>query len=101
MEKRTPHCKLSRVLKLISEERYRMTGVALAGGAALDLDADGIVDVIRALPQNGTFYKSMTSNLDHKVWQDVYHTTVAAGTVQVYLKLAVVDDVLVVSFKEK
>lgn len=101
MEKRTPHCKLSQVLKLISEEKYRLTGVALAGGAALDLDADGIMDVVRALPLNGTFYKSMTSNLDHRVWQDVYHTTVAEGTVKVYLKLTVVQDLLVVSFKEK
>lgn len=101
MEKRTPHCKLSQVLKLISEEKYRMTGVALAGAAALDLDADGIVEVVRALPQNGTFYKSMTTHLNHRVWQDVYHTFIAGGAVQVYLKLTVMDDVLIVSFKER
>ena len=44
------------------------------------------------------FYKSMTTHDDHKVWQDVYRPTTAAG--EVYLKLTVVEDVLVVSFKE-
>jgi motility quorum-sensing regulator / GCU-specific mRNA interferase toxin len=45
------------------------------------------------------FYKSMTTHADHKIWQDVYHakTTTSAD---VYLKLTVIDDVLIVSFKE-
>jgi motility quorum-sensing regulator/GCU-specific mRNA interferase toxin len=44
------------------------------------------------------FYKSMTTHHDHTIWQDVYRPTTAVG--DVYLKLTVVDDVLVVSFKE-
>ena len=44
------------------------------------------------------FYQSMTTHDDHTVWQDVYRPTTAAG--EVYLKLTVVEDVLVVSFKE-
>ena len=44
------------------------------------------------------FYKSMTTHADHRIWQDVDHPTTAAG--DVYLKLTVADDVLVVSFKE-
>ena len=44
------------------------------------------------------FYKSMTAHADHRVWQDVYRPTTAAG--EVYLKLTVIDDVLIVSFKE-
>lgn len=44
------------------------------------------------------FYKSMTTHNDHTIWQDVYRPTTAVG--DVYLKLTVVDDVLVVSFKE-
>ncbi|CAD6880758.1 Toxin mRNA interferase YgiU [Methylomonas albis] len=40
----------------------------------------------------------MTTHADHKVWQDVYRPKTLAG--DVYLKLTVVDDVLVVSFKE-
>jgi motility quorum-sensing regulator/GCU-specific mRNA interferase toxin len=44
------------------------------------------------------FYKNMTTHGDRTVWQDVYRTTTAAG--EVYLKLTVIDDVLIVSFKE-
>ncbi|OWO82021.1 hypothetical protein B5C26_10410 [Photorhabdus luminescens] len=44
------------------------------------------------------FYKSMTTYSDHTVWQDVYRPSIQAG--DVYLKLTVIDDVLIVSFKE-
>jgi motility quorum-sensing regulator/GCU-specific mRNA interferase toxin len=44
------------------------------------------------------FYKSMTTYADHTIWQDVYRPKTPAG--DVYLKLTVVDDVLIVSFKE-
>jgi motility quorum-sensing regulator/GCU-specific mRNA interferase toxin len=44
------------------------------------------------------FYKSMTTHADHRIWQDVYRPMTVAG--RVYLKLTVIDDVLVVSFKE-
>ena len=44
------------------------------------------------------FYKSMTTHADHRVWQDVYRPKTPAG--EVYLKLTVIDDVLIVSFKE-
>ena len=40
----------------------------------------------------------MTSYTDHTVWQDVYRPLTKAG--KVYLKLTVIDDVLIVSFKE-
>lgn len=44
------------------------------------------------------FYKSMTTYADHTIWQDVYRPSTKAG--DVYLKLTVIDDVLIVSFKE-
>ncbi|WP_083638033.1 type II toxin-antitoxin system MqsR family toxin [Caballeronia sordidicola] len=44
------------------------------------------------------FFKSMTTYDDHKIWQDVYRPTTSAGPV--YLKLTVINDVLIVSFKE-
>jgi motility quorum-sensing regulator / GCU-specific mRNA interferase toxin len=56
-----------------------------------------MLNVIRSLPA-ADFYKSMTTHADHRVWQDVYRPATQAG--EVYLKLTVVDDVLVVSFKE-
>jgi len=44
------------------------------------------------------FYKSMTTHADHRIWQDVYRPTTPAG--EVCLKLTVIDDVIIVSFKE-
>jgi len=40
----------------------------------------------------------MTTHDDHHVWQDVYRPKTPAG--EVYLKLTVINDVLIVSFKE-
>ena len=73
------------------------TGSALAGGAALGLDFEGIVGVVMALTLKD-FHKSMTTYADHRIWQDVYRPTTPVG--EVYLKLTVIDDVLIVSFKE-
>jgi len=97
MEKRTPHCKLAVVRALVAAGRVRAIFSALAGGAALGLGFEEIVSVIAALTARD-FYKSMTTHADHRVWQDVYRPKIAAG--DVYLKLTVIDDVLIVSFKE-
>ncbi|WP_278939030.1 type II toxin-antitoxin system MqsR family toxin [Pseudomonas helleri] len=97
MEKKTPHCKLHTVKALIEAGKVRSTQSALIGGAALGFDFDGIVSVVLALAPTD-FYKSMTTHADHKIWQDVYRRKTLAG--EVYLKLTIIDDVLIVSFKE-
>ena len=56
-----------------------------------------IVAFIMALTPKD-FYKSMTTHADHQIWQDVYRPATDAG--EVYLKLTVIDDVLIVSFEE-
>ncbi len=97
MEKSTPHCKLSVVKALIAAGKVRSTRSALTGGAVLGLDFEEMVSVVMALTL-ADFYKSMTTHADHRIWQDVYRPTTTAG--EVYLKLTVIDDVLIVSFKE-
>ena len=97
MEKGTPHCKLVVVKALIEAGKVRATASALAGGSALDLNFAGIVAVVEALTAKD-FYKSMTTYADHTMWHDVYRPTTAVG--EVYLKLTVINDVLIVSFKE-
>ena len=97
MEKGTPHCKLPVVKAMIEAGKVRSTLSALAGGAALGFDFEGIVSVVKALTP-ADFYKSMTTHADHRIWQDVYRPATSAG--EVYLKLTVIDDVLIVSFKE-
>ena len=98
MEKHTPHYRLSQVKMLIEEDKIRSTFSALAGVAALGFDFAGMVSVIAALTARD-FYKSMTTHANHKIWQDVYRPTTPAG--EIYLKLTVIDDVLIVSFKER
>lgn len=97
MEKYTPHCNLSVVKVMLEARKVRITMSALQGAAALELDANGVIDVVMALSPKD-FYKSMTSHSDHRIWHDVYRTTTHVG--EVYLKLIVTDDLLIVSFKE-
>ncbi|HEV2622860.1 MAG TPA: type II toxin-antitoxin system MqsR family toxin [Frateuria sp.] len=97
MEKSTPHCKLAVVKTLLADGKVRSTFSALADGAAMGFDFAGIVGVVSSLTPKD-FYKSMTTQADHRVWQDVYRPSASAG--EVYLKLTVIDDVLIVSFKE-
>ena len=88
---------MSVVKTLIEAGKVRTTQSARSGAAALDLDFRGMLAVIQALTP-GDFYKSMTTHADHRLWQDVYRPTTEVG--DIYLKLTVIDDVLIVSFKE-
>jgi len=97
MEKRTPHCKLAVVKAMVAAGKVRIAISALAGGAALGFGFEEIVGVVAALTLKD-FYKSMTTHADHRFWQDVYRPKTPAG--DVYLKLTVIDDVVIVSFKE-
>ena len=97
MEKATPHSKLAVVRALIEAGKVRSTQSALVSAAAMGFNFEEIVAVIMALKPKD-FYKSMTTHADPRIWQDVYRPTTDAGGV--YLKLTVIDDVLIVSFKE-
>lgn len=97
MEKRTPHCSLAAVKGLVAAGKVRTTHSARTGAAALGFDYSGMTAVVMGLSP-GDFYKSMTTHADHRIWQDVYRPNTPAG--DVYLKLTVIEDVLIVSFKE-
>ena len=99
MEKSTPHCKLSVVQDLVRSGAVRATGSAFVGARELGInDLAGMCAVVLTL-SSADFYKSMTTHADHRIWQDIYHARTAKGQA-VYLKLTVIDDVLIVSFKE-
>ena len=99
MEKRTPHCELVVIKTLVKTGKVRTTHAARAGANALGLaDLSDMLTIVMALTP-ADFYKSMTTHADHTIWQDVYRPrSTQAG--DVYLKLTVMDDVLIVSFKE-
>ncbi len=97
MEKSTPHCQLSVVKTLIEAGKVRSTFSALAGASALEISFDEMLNIIKALTMK-EFYKSMTTHNNHQIWQDVYHARTQSA--EIYIKLTVVDEVLIVSFKE-
>ena len=97
MEKPSPHCKLSMVKAFVEAGKVRATHSARLGATALGMEVSDMLAVVMTLTP-ADFYKSMTTHADHKVWQDVYRPSTPAG--DVYLKLTVIDDVLIVSFKE-
>ncbi|MGH9550321.1 MAG: type II toxin-antitoxin system MqsR family toxin [Terriglobales bacterium] len=98
MEKKTAHYVLANVKTLVEQNRVSATRTALAGAAALGFDFKAMKEVLKNL-ETGDLFKSMTSHANHTVWQDVYHfPSEEAG--DIYLKLSVIDGVLIVSFKE-
>ncbi|MDD2545122.1 MAG: type II toxin-antitoxin system MqsR family toxin [Burkholderiaceae bacterium] len=99
MEKGIPHCKLPVVKALIEAGQVRATASAFNGAREVGIsDLAGMCAVVLSLT-TANFYKSMTTHADHRIWQDVYRTKAGSGD-EVYLKLTVIDDVLIVSFKE-
>jgi len=97
MEKRTPHYRLPLVKALVEAGKIDTTYSAREGATALGLDFADVVAIVKALTP-ADFYKSMTTYADHKIWQDVYQPRTEVG--DVYLKLTVLNEVLIVSFKE-
>ena len=75
----------------------RTTHAARVGASELGFSLGDMLSVVMALTP-GDFYKSMTTHADHTIWQDVYRPRTDRG--RVYLKLTIIDDVLIVSFKE-
>lgn len=63
----------------------------------MGLGFEDMLSIVMALTK-ADFHKSMTTHGDHRVWQDVYRSATLAGIA--YIKLTVVDDLLIVSFKE-
>jgi motility quorum-sensing regulator / GCU-specific mRNA interferase toxin len=98
LEKRKAHYPLAEVRRLIEERRVGFTKTALEGGTAMGFDAVEMLKVVAGLKAKD-LHKSMTTHADHKVWQDVYHADTCRGVA--YVKLTVLEDLLIVSFKEK
>ena len=97
MEKRSPHCPLAKVHALVAAGEVTVTHTARVHAAQLGFDFNAMVAVVVSLTMKD-FYKSMTTHADHRIWQDVYRPRTAAG--DLYLKLTVLENVLIVSFKE-
>jgi motility quorum-sensing regulator / GCU-specific mRNA interferase toxin len=75
--------------------------LATQDAAALGYGSEEIVAVIQTM-KAVQFFKSMTSNYDVKVWQDVYHVPHVGGTLYVkFTDNGTVTEFTLLSFKEK
>jgi motility quorum-sensing regulator/GCU-specific mRNA interferase toxin len=101
MEKKKPHYSLSEVQRIVEDRGVNaFTATALTGAAVLGLSVGQAVAVVLGLKQKD-LYKSMTTNADHKIWQDVYHATLKSGLVA-YIKVTLRENgTVVIQFKEK
>jgi motility quorum-sensing regulator / GCU-specific mRNA interferase toxin len=90
--KRRPHYSLTGIKSTfcdVSSLRITLTGITL----------EQVVQIVQGIMREH-FYKSMTSEADHTIWQDVYHVPYAATVL--YVKFTTDSEgYLVISFKEK
>jgi len=91
---------LKRRFANIAQLGQAITGTAFRNAQELGFSREDIINTIQSLkPTN--FYKSMTSNADHRIWQDVYH--VKFNGIMLYVKFTKTPngDAFLLSFKEK
>ena len=82
-----------------SVKKLRVTATALKDARSMGFSQQDMVGVIQQLKRKD-FVKSMTTHLDHRIWQDVYNTEYNGYFL--YVKFQV-DEMghFVISFKEK
>ena len=100
MEKLKAHYSLQEICMIVSRDGGQsFTFAAQQGAGNMGLSRAEAIGVVLTLTVR-MFYKSMTTNSDRKVWQDVYHAPCPNGKIA-YIKLTVQDGAVVIQFKEK
>jgi len=98
--RRPPHYKLSAIKAAFSEPaRINRTMTAANGAEDMDMDEQAVVDVIASLSSRD-FDKSMPSDPDPAVWQDVYKPAIEGRELYVKFTLDARGELLLISFKE-
>lgn len=99
-EKKTPQYSLELIKELIQQRKYQICKIAVENAMCdFDLIPKEILKYILQI-DNSHFYKSMTSQYDNKLWQDVYHIPI--GKDMAYVKLQIVsEESVVIQFKRK
>lgn len=100
MEKRVKTYDLETIKFVFSSARkLRVTATALKNARALGFTQQDMIDAIQQL-EGRDFVKSMTTHLDHRIWQDVYNTEFNGYILYIKFQLDEMGH-FVVSFKEK
>lgn len=101
MEKSTSHYDLA----VIKTEVHRLgskafTMSAREGGRRMTLNLAQMLRIVHLL-EHRMLHKSMTTYADHRIWQDVYHTTFQDREIYIKVTYRPGGGHPVVSFKEK
>ncbi|WP_339489027.1 type II toxin-antitoxin system MqsR family toxin [Pseudomonas rhizophila] len=101
MEKSTPHYDLA----VVKAEVLRLgnkvfTMSAQQGARRMSLSTARMLQIMAALEYR-MLHKSMTTYADHRIWQDVYHTTFQDREIYIKVTYRPGGGHPVVSFKEK
>jgi motility quorum-sensing regulator/GCU-specific mRNA interferase toxin len=100
-EKSVPRYHLEAIKSVFSTSSELIaTKTALQDAASLGYGSREIVTILQTIGRRH-FYKSMTSNYDNTVWQDVYHVPHPDGTLYVKFTDNGGPDFVLLSFKEK
>jgi motility quorum-sensing regulator/GCU-specific mRNA interferase toxin len=98
--KRRPRYPLASVKSAFADvARLNRTMSAAVGAEGLGMDAQTVVDVITGLSVRD-FEKSMLSEADATVWQDVYKPVIEGTELYVKFTLDSRGELLLISFKE-
>ena len=100
MEKRRPHYDLGTIkATFVSVRMLRITKTATRCAEELGITLVQVVGIVQGMTRE-QFYKSMTSDANPTLWQDVYH--VPCNDLVLYVKFTTdAEGYLVISFKEK
>lgn len=100
-EKRKPHYGLRAFQTAFTRAGgVRMTRTATCEAERLGFTSEGVAEVVRSMDP-GQFYKSMTANCDHRLWQDVYHVPFVDIVLYVKFSGDRICEFCLLSFKEK
>ncbi|MHA3734938.1 type II toxin-antitoxin system MqsR family toxin [Pseudomonas sp. Eth.TT006] len=100
MEKNTPHYNLAVIKEDVRRKgKAAFTQTARISARNLGLDINEMQQIVFGLDSRMLF-KSMTTYNDHRIWQDVYHTT--WNDLEIYIKVTYCagGEPPVISFKE-
>jgi motility quorum-sensing regulator/GCU-specific mRNA interferase toxin len=100
MDKLKAHYPLADIQTVVAQlGAAALTKTALSGGHAMGLTTGEVLVTIASLTPRHC-HKSMTTNADNKIWQDVYLAE-TPNKKTAYIKLTLRDNKPVIQFKEK
>lgn len=98
----TPTYDLQQVKWLVGQGELTcfISKAALLGGDDLQIDRDGIVEVVLSLEPED-FYKTMEAERCPGLWQDVYHRWVEGEELYIKLQIDQAGCAVVIQFKRR